>query len=300
LQLRIFVEFTFSARYVMTQQDPDLDVRKSATDIWTTCCGQCDPSDGDDEGHGSGGSFSSVLVPLLKQYTPTLIGTLLDGMVYSDADMQEIAAELRDAAKVHGTAVAPGLLAGNHDEDDEEDQDDDECDPEEGWTLRKACAKSLDELSKIIGGAEFFGVLVQHLQARMQSSDWRHQECAILAIGAVAPGCDKAIGSGAIAGIFSHIVQVLQQPQQHYLIISIGCWTISRISSMFAPDKAALHSVLSMLCNFLGGDNPKVTHIHTTNSSISQCDASSPAAGSRRRRVCRCDHRRVLQNAFLR
>ena len=247
----------------MTQQDPDLDVRKSATDIWTTCCGQCDPSDGDDEGHGSGGSFSSVLVPLLKQYTPTLIGTLLDGMVYSDADMQEIAAELRDAAKLHGTAVAPGLLAGNHDEDDEEDQDDDECDPEEGWTLRKACAKSLDELSKIIGGAEFFGVLVQHLQARMQSSDWRHQECAILAIGAVAPGCDKAIGSGAIAGIFSHIVQVLQQPQQHYLIISIGCWTISRISSMFALDKAALHSVLSMLCNFLGGDNPKVTHRHT-------------------------------------
>ncbi len=28
-------------RYVMTQQDPDLEVRKSASDIWTTCCAQC-------------------------------------------------------------------------------------------------------------------------------------------------------------------------------------------------------------------------------------------------------------------
>ena len=57
-----------------------LQVRKSATDIWTTCCSQCEPSD-----DGSGGSgtatFSSVLIPLLTQYTPTLIATLLDGMV---------------------------------------------------------------------------------------------------------------------------------------------------------------------------------------------------------------------------
>jgi hypothetical protein len=251
----------YTLRYVMTQQDPDLEVRKSASDIWTTCCSQCEPGDGSG---GGAATFSSVMIPLLKQYAPTLIGTLLDGMVYSDIDMQQIQAELRDAAKLHGAAVAPGALAGDDDDDDGDDDDDDDGgDPEEDWTLRKACAKSLDELAKIIGSQQFFDVLAQHLSVRMQSDDWRHQECALLAIGAVAPGCDKAIvASGAMSGIFTHIVQVLQQPQQHFLIISIGCWAISRISSMFASQKAAMHSVLSVLCNYLGSDNPKVLCTH--------------------------------------
>jgi len=180
--------------------------------------------------------------------------------VYSEIDMQQIQAELRDAAKLYGTAVAPGLLAGDaNDDDDDGDGDGDETDPEEEWTLRKACAKSLDELSKIIGSDQFFACLAQHLSARMQSADWRHQECALLAIGAVAPGCMSAIvASGAMTGIFSHIVQVLQQPQQHFLIISIGCWTISRVSSYFAREKASVHGVLAALCNYLGNDNPKV------------------------------------------
>ena len=62
----------------------------------------------------------------------------------------------------------------------------------------------------------------------------------------------------------NYLETVLQQPQQHYLIISIGCWSMSRISSMFAVDKAALHTVLSVLCNFLGNDNSKVTRKNTT------------------------------------
>jgi hypothetical protein len=100
---------------------------------------------------------------------------------------------------------------------------------------------------------------VQHLQARLQSSDWMHQECALLAIGAVTPGCEKVmVATGAMSGIFNHIVQVLQQPQQHFLIISIGCWTISRMSPMFVLDKAATQSVLAVLCNYLGSDNTKV------------------------------------------
>lgn len=239
----------------MTQQDPDLSVRKSACDIWTTCCSQCEITD--EDGGGSGATFSSVLIPLLKQYTPTLIATLLDGMIYSEIDLQQIQAELRDAAKLHGAPVAPGSLAGDDDDDDEGDGDD--IDPEEDWTLRKACAKSLDELSKIIGSQDFFNVLVQHLQARLQSSDWMHQECALLAIGAVTPGCEKVmVATGAMSGIFNHIVQVLQQPQQHFLIISIGCWTISRMSPMFVLDKAATQSVLAVLCNYLGSDNTKV------------------------------------------
>jgi hypothetical protein len=244
----------------MTQQDPDLEVRKSASDIWTTCCSQCEPSDSDDEGP----TFSSVLVPLLKQYAPSLIGTLLDGMVYSEIDLQQIQAELRDAAKLHGNSVAPGLISGDTaDDNDDEGEDGDEIDPEEEWTLRKACAKSLDELSKLIGSAEFFALLAQQLHARMQSSDWRHQECALLAIGAVAPGCDKAIvATGALSGIFSHVVQVLQQPQPHFLITTIGCWTISRLSAMFAAEKTAVHSVLSALCNYLGSENPKVPCSH--------------------------------------
>jgi hypothetical protein len=246
----------------MTQQDSDLEVRKSASDIWTTCCSQCEPSDGDDEGP----TFSSALIPLLKQYAPSLIGTLLDGMAYSEIDLQQIQAELRDAAKLHGNSVAPGLLSGDcadDDGDDDEDGDGGDLDPEEEWTLRKACAKSLDELSKLIGSAEFFSVLAQQLSARMQSSDWRHQECALLAIGAVAPGCDKAIvATGALSGIFAHVVQVLQQPQPHFLITTIGCWTISRLSAMFAADKAAVHRVLAVLCNYLGSENPKARLLH--------------------------------------
>ncbi len=66
------------------------------------------------------------------------------------------------------------------------------------------------------------------------------------------------VASGAMAGIFSHTVQILQQPQQHFLLISIACWSISRLSSHFAREKNLVQGVLAALCNCLGSDNPKV------------------------------------------
>jgi hypothetical protein len=79
---------------------------------------------------------------------------------------------------------------------------------------------------------------MEHLNERMKSADWRQQECALLAIGAVATGCGRAIvTSVAMSGIFKHIVQVLLQPQQHFLILCIGCWTISTLSFMFVREK---------------------------------------------------------------
>jgi hypothetical protein len=94
----------------------------------------------------------------------------------------------------------------------------------------------------------------------MCSDDWRQQECAVLAIGAVAPGCYKAMSdSGAASGIFMYLVQALQKPRQHFLVVSIVCWAISRISSNFVTDNCSLLTVLNAVCHHLANDNMKVS-----------------------------------------
>jgi hypothetical protein len=68
----------------MTQQDPDLEVRKSASDILVFCCSQGEPGDCS----VGAATFTSEWIPLLKNYAPTLIRTLLDSMVYSEKMIQ--------------------------------------------------------------------------------------------------------------------------------------------------------------------------------------------------------------------
>jgi transportin-1 len=77
-----------------------------------------------------------------------------------------------------------GAAAAN--EDDEEDEDDDDELYGE-WTLRKCAAASLDVISNTFGN-DILLHLLPALNKSLSSTEWKHQEAAILALGAIAEG----------------------------------------------------------------------------------------------------------------
>jgi hypothetical protein len=109
---------------------------------------------------------------------------------------------------------------------DEEEDDDDDEEPED-WTLRKCAAAGLDVMSTVYGdecadehkgpGGDILALLLPHLHAILQSPEWQVRESGILALGAIAEGCNDGMEAHlpkiipflitALVGDTSHICQ---------------------------------------------------------------------------------------------
>ena len=138
------------------------------------------------------------------------------------------------------------------------------------WTLRKSSASSLDVLSNCFSD-DLLPVLLPivdvrpgsrppstrkrrtdaaALQARLRESDWRLRESAILALGAVAEGCDSGLshlGPQIIQGLLPMLDDprpLVREPRLAALVRlrlltppspqvrSISCWTLGRYSRL--------------------------------------------------------------------
>ena len=187
-------------------QDPDEDVALQAAEFWLTFVEEPDLPD-----H-------------LRPYLPNVIPVLLNGMIYTDADQavldqdnddQSVPDKASDikprhvSTKSHGghdrhdgvngasTSKSLGKLDAsaaeetgeNEDDEDEEneDDDDDDDDPFADWTVRKCCAAALDMIASTFE-AEILPILLPYLQKELESTDWKHREAGILALGAIAEG----------------------------------------------------------------------------------------------------------------
>jgi len=110
----------------------------------------------------------------------------------------------------------------NDEDEDEEDEDEDEYAYE--WNLRKCAAFTLDEFSTIYSN-NLLEILLPPLQEKLNSPDWKDNECAILALGAIAEGCGDRM-EPYLPEMMKFLVQNLNNPQP--LVRSITCWTLSR------------------------------------------------------------------------
>mmetsp|Transcript_10799 Transcript_10799/g.21139 ORF Transcript_10799/g.21139 Transcript_10799/m.21139 type:complete len:821 (+) Transcript_10799:59-2521(+) len=97
------------------------------------------------------------------------------------------------------------------------------------WTVRREAAMLMDRLAKAVGG-ECFNLLQPKIEALLLSTEWKTQECGLLAFGALALGCRQAI-SPFLPQLMPFLLEKARA--EHRLVKSIAIWTLSRFTDDF-------------------------------------------------------------------
>ena len=181
-------------------QDEDPGVALEACDFW---CALCETEL--DEG----------MLAVLRSFIPQLVPVLLTNMAYELDDEEIVEAEEdelnagRPDREQDLKPFAQGSRVTSFAGDAEDDDDD--GDAMQSWTLRKSSASSLDTLSMCYP-SEMLPVLLPIVDVRLRDSDWRLRESAILALGAVAEGCDAGL-SHLAPQVIQGLLPVLDDPR---------------------------------------------------------------------------------------
>lgn len=202
-------------------------------------------------------SLRNALGPYLDKIVPVL----LDSMIYAEDDQIRLEGDNDDAdAEDEAKDIKPhfattkatrngGLETNNsmtsqlsngqskpsingyaYEDDDElsegeigEDGDFD-IDPEDEWNLRKCSAAALDSLA-LHYGAPVFTTSLPWLTEHLQQSDWPSREAAVLALGAIGPGCLDKI-KPHLPQLVPYMISLLTDAQP--VVRQITCWALSR------------------------------------------------------------------------
>lgn len=207
-------------------------------------------------------SSTPKLRDALGQYLPQIVPVLLDCMIYSeddqlrlegdeeDADVEDEAKDIKPVfaeSKQKGSAVPSGTstpqqngqqhqsINGYAYEEDlsegEIDEDEDYgVDPEDEWNLRKCSAASLDSVATHFG-PPVFEVTLPWLMENLQHKDWQNREAAVLALGAIGPGCIDAIQEH-LPKLVPYMISLLTDQQP--VVRQITCWALSRFAGWAA------------------------------------------------------------------
>nr|POE94726.1 importin subunit beta-2 [Quercus suber] len=192
----------------------------------------------------------------LGPFLDRIVPVLLDCMVYSEEDQMRLEADADDDANEEDEIqdVKPGFAktknsrattadaqtsgdsskeAGNgyaYADDDlsdgeiAEDDEDIEIDPEDEWNLRKCSAAALDALASHFGTA-VFGVTLPWLEENFAHNDWSNREAAVLALGAIGPGCMDDV-KPHLPQLVPFMLGLLNDSQP--VVRQITCWALSR------------------------------------------------------------------------
>ncbi|KAI8835908.1 armadillo-type protein [Chytridium lagenaria] len=179
---------------------------------------------------------------LLEVHLEKLIQTLLQGMIYTDEEVEELGVDEDTNVADRPEDIQPRFhKAKSHafesteeqqkkkdgqaeDEDVDDDDDDDEEDPGvSSWTLRKCSAAALDIMATVFSEyilEHFLHRLKVLLEAGSRTHDnWKELEC----------GCRDHIQSHLPHLVSFMVTNCLRHP--HPLVRSITCWTLGRYSS---------------------------------------------------------------------
>eukprot|EP00730_Choanoeca_flexa_P006143 TRINITY_DN12095_c3_g1_i3.p1 TRINITY_DN12095_c3_g1~~TRINITY_DN12095_c3_g1_i3.p1 ORF type:complete len:903 (+),score=192.85 TRINITY_DN12095_c3_g1_i3:102-2810(+) len=122
---------------------------------------------------------------------------------------------------------------GSDDSDDDDDDDDLYGSDDSDWTIRKCAAMAIDELA-VNFGDDILPLLVPLLQQMLSTADWLLQEAAILAIGAVATGCEGM--EEHLPDVIPLLLEYVKHPM--FPVRMTTCWTLGRYARSIAngPD----------------------------------------------------------------
>ncbi|KAI8339859.1 armadillo-type protein [Chlamydoabsidia padenii] len=125
---------------------------------------------------------------------------------------------------------------GDDDDDEDDDDDDDDYDLDDDddifneWNLRKCSAAALDIICTTYE-VEAIRILMPLLKTELESPDWLHRECGILALGAAAEGGMQHIAPH-LPELVPYLLTHLNDPKP--LVRSITCWTLGRYTHWIA------------------------------------------------------------------
>ena len=167
---------------------------------------------------------------------------LLKAMVFSEEEIERMEAADDDnqvkprfhKAKNHELSAQTDPNQNTPGDDDDDDEDDDDEDFDE-WNLRKCSAASLDMLSSVFGD-DLLPHMLPTVNQMLASPEWQIQEAGILAIGAVALGCNSGM-QVHLAGLVPHLTAMLEVDK--VFIKSITCWTLGRYITWILGDKSS-------------------------------------------------------------
>ncbi|KAI9202172.1 armadillo-type protein [Polychytrium aggregatum] len=192
------------------------------------------------------------LLEYLRPFLPRIVPVLLKGMVYSEEDLIILTNQDEDDAdkadedkdikpinyrshirRQEHVAGAESKADNDGDDDDGDDDDDDEFDDDDDddevyaeWNLRKCSAAALDVFATVFEDS-LLEHLLPHLKNELFSQDWTHTESGILALGAVAEGCQDGMVAH-LPALIPFLLQQLLHPKP--LVRAITCWTLGRYS----------------------------------------------------------------------
>jgi hypothetical protein len=217
------------------------------------------------EASGSNNKLRDALGPHLPQIVPVLLDCMIydeDARLQFEDDVQD--AEVEDdeqdikpqfatakksrvdvsvpgSSQTAGNGEAQGAANGYAFEDDDDlsegeiEDEDYEVDPEEEWNLRKCSAATLDGLACYFHGAVFKEVL-PWLVKSLEDSNWYNYEAAVLALGAIGPGCMDDV-TPHLPELVPYMLNRLMD--EHAIVRQVTCWSLSRYSGWAAHDPAA-------------------------------------------------------------
>jgi hypothetical protein len=159
--------------------------------------------------------------------------------------------EQGDEAEQQDSASDDGEPRDQSDDDEDGDDDDDDDSRESlhgaSWTLRKASAATLDDMTFLFRGRVIAPMLLPLVMPAVCTVsggaagggggacvDWREREAAILALGATAAAWSSIGGferlcEGAFGGIWPALLGECLAPDQDVSVRAITCWTLGRL-----------------------------------------------------------------------
>eukprot|EP00956_Cyclotella_meneghiniana_P021646 scaffold39661_cov63-Cyclotella_meneghiniana.AAC.6 len=236
--------------------DPDPLVAIEACDFWLTFASLDETTD----------DMMECIAGLL----PRLLPQLLKGMVYPAEKIEELMeanALDEDGGMDKAQDLAPVFhksgVRGTKDDDSESEEDNDFDDDNE-WTLRKCSAASLDALAGLYGAAYTLPPLLPALEVGLSHNDQWIREASILALGAIAEGCQEELAPH-LPQLHPFLLSQLSNSNVLPQLRCIAAWTIGRYSSWVVDqmnddngDKTLVAKVAQALAGQLLDRNKKV------------------------------------------
>jgi len=210
-------------------QHPEYEVRLSALEFWPTAC--------------YNEALHSHIAPVLTQLVPVL----LTNMVYSDSDF----ATMDPAMLTDDNSSVPDqqhdIAPRSHYSKEEQDEDDQPTTWGSDWTVRKAAASSLDNCAVRFEMA-ILPLVLPLIEQRLAAEQWDVRESAVLALGAIAAGCQGSLQS--------HLPNVLRLllglcKAKEPLLRSISCWAVSRFGEWISSDDVACEALPPVVATIL-------------------------------------------------
>eukprot|EP01060_Flectonema_neradi_P002434 TRINITY_DN114_c10_g1_i1.p1 TRINITY_DN114_c10_g1~~TRINITY_DN114_c10_g1_i1.p1 ORF type:complete len:917 (+),score=194.94 TRINITY_DN114_c10_g1_i1:38-2752(+) len=176
---------------------------------------------------------------------PKVVEQLFEGMHYSDMEIALIEEdELKENIQPrHNWKKAKKNQSG---EDEAE---------VENWTVRTCTASVIDQLALVHPG---FGALVfPQIQSRLSHANWKTQEVAFLALGAISNGCYEQV-LPLLGQLVPLLFNLLRSQNVHFLVQTIAIWALSRYDPYFSTNEAHFKEYLSILLDHLSAPKRKV------------------------------------------